>query len=74
MSIALGTFEPGAKTLGIKDEGVGISPMTYTKDVVGPVILGEVEFLKSLLKAGTLIVPDTQEKLDAFVVPDITLP
>jgi len=48
--------------------------MTYTKDVVGPVILGEVEFLKGLLKAGTLIVPDTQEKLDAFVVPDITLP
>jgi len=74
MSIALGTFEPGAKTLGIKDEGVGISPMTYTKDIVGPTILSQVEFLKGLIKAGTLVVPDTQEKLDAFVVPEITLP
>jgi basic membrane protein A len=74
MSIALGTFESGTKILGIKDEGVGISPMTYTKDVVGPVILSEVEFLRGLLKAGAFIVPDTQEKLDAFVVPEITLP
>jgi len=74
MSIALGTFESGTKILGIKDEGVGISPMKYTKDVVGPAILGEVEFLKEQIKAGNVVVPDTQEKLDAFVVPAITLP
>jgi basic membrane protein A len=48
--------------------------MTYTKDIVGPTILSHVEFLKGLIKAGTLVVPDTQEKLDAFVVPEITLP
>lgn len=74
MSVVLGTFEPGVKVLGIKDEGVGISPMKYTKDDVSPEVLKELDFLKNQIKAGTIVVPDTQEKLDAFVVPDITLP
>jgi basic membrane protein A len=74
MSVALGTFTPGVKVLGIIDEGVGISPMKYTKDVVGPVVLSEVDFLKGQIKAGVIVVPDTQEKLDAFEVPAITLP
>ena len=48
--------------------------MKYTKDVVGPIILSEIEFLREQIKAGTIVAPDTQEKLDAFVVPAIALP
>lgn len=71
LSVALGTFEPGNHVLGIVEDGVGISPMNYTKDDVDPVVLEEIETLKSLVKEGTIIIPDTQEALDAFIVPEI---
>jgi len=74
LSVALGTFTPGLHVLGIKDEGVGISPMKYTKDIVPKSVLKELDFLKEEIKKGILVVPDTQEALDAFEVPEITLP
>ena len=73
LSVALGTFEPGNHTLGIVENGVGISPMNYTKDDVNPAVLAEIEILKELVINGTIVIPDTQEALDAFVVPDIEL-
>lgn len=74
LSVALGTFTPGLHVLGIKDEGVGISPMKYTKDIVPKSVLKDLDFLKEEIKKGVLVVPDTQEALDAFEVPEITLP
>lgn len=74
IDIALGNFTPGVHLLGIKDEGVGISPMKYTKDLVPSNVLKELDFLTSEMKSGVIVVPNTQEALDAFEVPSITLP
>ncbi len=69
-----GTFEGGLKKLGLKDKGVGISPMKYTKGLIPTKVLAELQYLISLVKKGELVIPDTQEKLDAFVTPPIEFP
>jgi len=74
LSVALGTFEGGTQVLGIADEGVGMSELQYTRHLVPVRVLTELDFLKEEIKRGALTVPDTQEALDAFVVPDIALP
>ncbi len=74
LSVALGTFEPGLHVLGIKDEGVGMSEMEYTRHLVPAEVLRELDFLTEEMKAGTLVIPRTQDELDAFEVPEIALP
>jgi basic membrane protein A len=74
LSVALGNFEPGTHVLGIKDNGVGITEMEYTKHLVPTELLNELDYLKTLIKEDKLVVPETQDELDAFVVPDIEFP
>jgi len=69
-----GTFEGGLKKLGLKDKGVGISPMKYTKGLIPTKVHAELQYLISLVEKGELVIPDTQEKLDAFVTPPIEFP
>ncbi len=67
-----GTFKGGHKVLGLAEEGVGLSPMKYTKGLVPTRVLAELLVLEKFIKAGILVVPDTQEALDAFepITPD----
>ncbi|MFW6120206.1 MAG: BMP family lipoprotein [Petrotogales bacterium] len=74
LSIALGNFEPGTHILGIKDNGVGITEMEYTKHLVPTKLLNELDHLKELIREDELVVPETQDELDAFDVPDIEFP
>ncbi|MCD6253811.1 MAG: BMP family ABC transporter substrate-binding protein [Thermotogae bacterium] len=69
-----GTFEPGLKVLGMKEAGVSLSPMKYTKGLVPNKVLAELEYLSALVKKGELVIPDTQEALDAFTTPPIEFP
>ena len=62
------------KKLGLKDKGVGISPMKYTKGLIPTKVHAELQYLISLVEKGELVIPDTQEKLDAFVTPPIEFP
>lgn len=69
-----GTFEGGMKVLGLKEKGVGISPMKYTKGMVPNRVIAELYYIIKLVNEGKLDIPITQEELDAFEVPEIEFP
>jgi len=66
-----GTFKGGIYELGLKAGGVDMSPMKYTKDKVPAELLAKVQQLKQMVIDGKIIVPSTQEELDAFTPPTI---
>jgi len=66
-----GNFKPGIHVLGLKENGVGISPMTYTKDKVPAELLEKVEKLKEMIIAGEIVVPTTEDELNAFEPPSL---
>ena len=66
-----GTFEAGVVTLGIKEGGVGLSPMKYTKSKVPAQVLDEVRKYEEALRAGKFLVPETLEDLKGFAAPAI---
>jgi basic membrane protein A len=61
-------FDGGLVTLGLVDDGIGISPMTYTRDKVPEHILLELNGLIYFVKNGLLKMPETEEELEKFVV------
>ncbi|HON82764.1 MAG TPA: BMP family ABC transporter substrate-binding protein, partial [Caldisericia bacterium] len=71
-SVVEGTFQSGVVSLGIKEGGVGISPLKYTRDIIPDEVLNKVNTLKNMIAEGTLVIPDSREALNKFVPP--TLP
>jgi basic membrane protein A len=68
-SVADGDFKPGTVNLGLKENGVGISEMKYTKKDVPPAVLQRVDQLKQQIIDGTLKPPTTVEAVAAFQPP-----
>ena len=64
-----GTFEGGHDVLGLAEDGVGMSPMRYTKGMVPNTVIAEITLIKNSIKSGAFKVPDTQEALNNFTVP-----
>ena len=56
-SVADGAFKPGTVVLGLKEDGVTLSPMQYTKQDIPPAALKKVDDLKARIIAGTLKPP-----------------
>ncbi|MBO8139026.1 MAG: BMP family ABC transporter substrate-binding protein [Thermosipho sp. (in: Bacteria)] len=69
-----GEWTPGVHTLGLAENGVRMSPMKYTKGLVSNRTLAELEYLVTMIKGGTLVVPDTEESLNSFRTPKIEFP
>jgi len=69
-----GDWTSGNVELGIKEEGEGISRMPYTKGLVPNKLLAEIEYLIKLVKEEKLIIPSTNEELEAFRVGKIEFP
>lgn len=67
-----GKFQPGTRDLGIKENGVGISPMRYTKHLVPKQVLDKIETLRQMIAEDKLKVPQSEEELKTFQPP--TLP
>jgi len=65
---AEGKFKADHYTYGIKEGGVGLSEMKYTKDKIPPDVLAKIEELKQRIIAGEIVVPDTLEKVKDFSV------
>lgn len=61
-SVAEDKFKPGTVVLGLKEGGVGLSPMQYTKDQIPPAALKKVEELKAQIIAGTLKPPTVRQQ------------
>ena len=60
-----GSFSPGTKVYDLKAEGVGLSPMTYTKDAIGADKLAKVEAIKQKIISGAIKVPTTESEFNA---------
>ncbi|MFX0124007.1 MAG: BMP family protein [Candidatus Hodarchaeota archaeon] len=53
-----GIWTPGIQEKGLAEDGVGISPLTYTKDIIGDTIIDEVNVtLRNKIVSGELTVP-----------------
>jgi basic membrane protein A len=68
-SIVDGNFKPGTINLGLKEDGVGMSPMRYTKKDVPQALLQKVESLKQQIIDGRIKPPTTVEAVAAFQPP-----
>jgi basic membrane protein A len=56
----------GHLVLGLKENGVGLSPFTYTKNVMTPERIARIAKLRAAIIAGTIKPPATREALAAF--------
>lgn len=70
-SVVENTFASGYVELGVKEGGVGISPLKYTKDKIPADVLSKVELIKTKIANGEIVVPATREDLDKFVPPTL---
>jgi basic membrane protein A len=66
-----GKWQPGERILGIREGGLSLSPMKYTRKDVPPKVLEDIEKLTRMIAEGKLIVPTTDEDLAKFVAPQI---
>lgn len=67
--VAEGRFKPGTRDMGIKENGVGLSPMQYTKHLVPKEVLDKIETLRQMIADGRLNVPQSEEELKGFQPP-----
>jgi basic membrane protein A and related proteins len=68
-SIALGKSPPRTLVLGLKEGGVDLTPMKYTKSDVPAAALAEVNKFKMMIVSGIIKVPSTPDELKAFKPP-----
>lgn len=66
-----GSFDAGVISLGVKEGGVSLSPMKYTKSKISAEILDEVRKYEEALRDDVFRVPETLEELKDFSVPAI---
>lgn len=64
-----GKFTAESKVYDLKANGVGLSPMTYTKDKIGEANLKKLEEVKKQIIEGKIVVPATKEQFEAFKAP-----
>jgi basic membrane protein A len=67
-----GRFKGGLTVLGIREGGISLSPMTYTKDFIVALdgrIMKRLSDVSRMIREGTIVVPDTREKLNGFKAP-----
>jgi len=64
-----GELKSGVRELGVREDGIGISPLKYTRDQIPAPLLKRVEALQAQIAAGTLKPPKTLEELDGWKAP-----
>lgn len=61
-----GHFSPGTRNLGLKEGGISMSPLTYTKSDIPAELLQRIDALKQQIIDGKLKPPASAEELAAF--------
>ncbi|MGC8666561.1 MAG: BMP family lipoprotein [Chthonomonadales bacterium] len=64
-----GKWQPGEHVFGVKEGGVHLSPMTYTRKDVPPDILAKLDEITKMISDGRIHVPSTDAGLENFQVP-----
>lgn len=67
-------FQSGLNVLGFNQDGVGLSPMKYTKGLVPSRIFAELSYLRSIVEEDELVIPDTRDKFGVFDASDVQFP
>lgn len=62
-SLVDGRWQSGKRVLGLKEDGMRLSPMRFTRQDVPPALLTRLEEIAAKIKAGELTVPQTEEEL-----------
>jgi basic membrane protein A len=65
--VQAGEFNAGSISYDLASNGVGISELRFTRDLIGEDRLADLEEIKELIVSGELVVPTTLDELDLFV-------
>ncbi|MCX6361158.1 MAG: BMP family ABC transporter substrate-binding protein [Armatimonadetes bacterium] len=71
VNAAKGDWKAGERVLGLKENGLSLSPMRFTKSAVPAATLSAIDDLKARIAAGELKVPSTDAGLKGFVAPAV---
>lgn len=66
-----GELRGGVRELGVKEAGIGISPLKYTRDQIPEKLLKTVETLQERIAAGEVKPPKTLEELKGWSAPKL---
>ncbi len=69
--VIAGKFQSGTHIYGLKDNGVGLSPMTYTKQLIPPQVLSNISKLQNMIIDGKFEPPSTLAALKTFTPPKL---
>ncbi|MDI6828021.1 MAG: BMP family ABC transporter substrate-binding protein, partial [Armatimonadota bacterium] len=65
-SVVQGNFKAGDQILGLKEGGVGLSPMKYTRQNLPPNAVETIERLRKAIIEGKIKPPKTEKELQEF--------
>lgn len=66
-----GEFTPGDHVFGLKEGGVGLSPMKYTRKDIPSEVLKKIDALEGLIVSGKLRPPKDPKELKSFQPPKL---
>ena len=66
-----GKFKSGEIVLGVKEGGVHLSPMTYTKQDVPAALLKKIDDISKAIGDAKFKVPTTEEEYTKFIIPAV---
>jgi basic membrane protein A and related proteins len=69
--VAAGKFTPGTSVYGLKENGVGLSEMKYTKQVVPADVQTRLDKIKQMIIDGQIVPPTSLKELATFQPPKI---
>jgi len=64
-------FTPGEHVYGLKEGGVGLSEMRYTKQLIPPVVLKKLAVIQQMIIQGKIVPPTSLAQLKTFHPPHI---
>jgi basic membrane protein A len=69
-----GKLKGGDVYVGLKEGGVGLTDMEYTKELIGEENLGSIDGFRGLIIDGIISVPKTKDVFEAFKKEPLTVP
>jgi len=69
--LAEGRWKAGERVFGIKEGGIGLSPMRHTRHRVPKAVFERLSKLEKQIRVGKLQVPKTEEEVQVFVPPTV---
>jgi basic membrane protein A len=57
---------PHVLSLGVREDGVGLTEFTYTRSVVTPAMIATLDAIKAAIVSGAIVVPGTREELASY--------